>query len=203
MQEYISFHGTDKSVANEKIKFSPDNILITTYRSEVEKGIKYRNQKSKSKPKPPGSLGYGFYTFVYSEQIAKGFISRQTIEYKIIEVHSKFEEDQILDLNVQEVREKFHVFRSEFIKHSEHILKLFGTPSNNYKQHVMDGIVIEMFIDKLFKNEQKSIKAVLAWTYTPCDEQSENIKFVSFIPNGLELCIRDKKQITRLKEGDV
>lgn len=203
MKNYVSFHGTDKFIADNKIKFSPSNIVIPVYTNELEKGMNSKSQKRNTKPKLPGSLGYGFYTFIYTKDITEKFISRQSKEYTIIKVYSIFEDNEILDFNLQEVREKFHVFRSEFIKYANNILKAFGNPSNNYKQHVMDGLIIETFIAKLLQKENKKIAAVIAWTFTPCDEQSESVKFVSFIPNSLELCIRDRNKIQSLeKEND-
>ncbi len=202
-QEYVSFHGTEKSIAYAKINYNPSNIIVTTYQMELQKGLRYRSQRRGVKAKLPGSLGYGFYTFIKTKQVTKDFISRQVSEYKIIKVCSKFEDDQVLDFNSQETREQFHAFRTEFLKRSEKIIEIFGNHTNNYKQHVMDGLVIENFIEALSKNKNKVTKAVVAWTFTPCDDKSENIKFVSFIPNGLELCIRDKERIISLEEGDV
>lgn len=199
--DFTSYHGTKISIAENQIKYSPLNIKITNFASELNKGVTYsRNPKSSfSRPKIPGSLGYGFYTFIYTKELAEKFISRQIEDYKILKVVSTISDDELLDFNDYEMREKFHVFRTSFLKHAEQIMNTLGNPSNSYKQHSTDGIVIEYFISKLEKEEKKTVSAVQMWTYTPCEELDSNQKYVSFVPNGLELCIRNKQIITLLE----
>lgn len=203
MQNITSFHGTSKDIANNSIRFSPANIKITTYKKELQKGANHRQNRRAPKPKPPGSLGYGFYTFVNSDKLAREFIARQAADYELIKVLSEFDETQILNFSNEDIMDKFHAYRSQYLKHVENMLKVFGNPMNSHKQHTVDGLIIENFIEDIFKNEKKEIKAVMAWTFTPCDELSEDGKFVSFIPNGLELCIRDCSLINSLEKGDV
>lgn len=203
MQNITSFHGTSKDIANNSIRFSPTNIKITTYQKELQRGAKYRQDRRAPKPKPPGSLGYGFYTFVNSDKVARGFIARQVENYELIKVFSSFNDDQILNFSSEDTMNKFHAYRSQFLKFVEKILEAYGNPMNSHKQHVVDGLIIENFISDILKREKKEVKAVMAWTFTPTDEQSENIRFVSFIPNGLELCIRDCRMINSLEKGDV
>lgn len=38
------------------------------------------------------------------------------------------------------------------------------------------------------------------WTFTPCEETEEDRKLVSYVPNGLELCIINKDKIDLLEE---
>ncbi|MGM0337720.1 hypothetical protein [Enterococcus sp. AZ007] len=203
MVEYVSFHGTKKSIVDREIRFSPKNVLITNLTAELECGRLDKTSKNYRRPKSPGSLGYGFYTFVQPKELTRDFISRQMDDYKILEVHSQFEDAEVLDLNVIETRTKFHAYRKEFLRHADKILKGLGYPENSHKQHAMDGIVIESFINKLFTKEKKKVTAVIMWTFTPCTDKDANIKMVSFVPNGLELCIRSNDNIKLLKEGDV
>ncbi|MDT2751908.1 hypothetical protein [Enterococcus thailandicus] len=199
MVRYESFHGTASNIAKNTIKYDKKNIKFTNFAGEISKGMSYNRNKRGTKPKPPGSLGYGFYTFIHTKELAEKFISKSYDDYTLIKVISCFEENEILDFNEKDVRERFHAFRAEFLKYVQKIYDQLGNPSNTSKQHAVDGIVIESFIQKLEKNEKKKIFSVLMWTFTPCEEL-EDEKFVSYVPNGLELCIRRKENITSLEE---
>ena len=70
MVRYESFHGTASDIAKDKIKFYKKNIKLTNYNTEFSTGINYNRTKRGRKAKPPGSLGYGFYSFVYTKELA-------------------------------------------------------------------------------------------------------------------------------------
>ncbi|ENZ5619658.1 hypothetical protein ACGWYS_000108 [Enterococcus faecalis] len=199
MVRYESFHGTVSDIAKNKIKYDKNNIEITNYETEYRVGIANQRRQRK-KPKSPGSLGYGFYTFVYTKDLAENFISKSHSDYSIIKVTSEFEEDEILNFDEKDIREKFHVYRQIFLEYAERICKQFGNISNNHKQHTFDGLVIENFIKMLEKKEKKKVSSVLMWTFTPRDELDEDKRFVSYIPNGLELCVRNLQNIILLEE---
>ncbi|MDQ8249067.1 hypothetical protein Q3C32_04840 [Enterococcus faecium] len=200
MVRYESFHGTASDIAKDKIKFDKKNIKLTNYNTEFSTGINYNRTKRGRKAKPPGSLGYGFYSFVYTKELAEKFISKCHSDYTVMKVISNFEEDEILDFEEKDVRDKFHAFRSVFLQHVKIIYEQFGKPSNTHNQHVIDGLVIENFINELARRENKTISSVLMWTFTPCGETEEDRKLVSYVPNGLELCIRNKDKIDLLEE---
>ncbi|MCF1684277.1 hypothetical protein LQF67_01625 [Tetragenococcus halophilus] len=201
MVEYVSFHGTESSVAEKKIRYDAENLEFTSLTRERQK--RYSNRggsfqgSRKSKPKSPGSLGYGFYTFIRPENMAEQFISRICESYKIIEVKTVIKENEVLDFEDEDTRFKFHEFRQSFKKHIDAIYRDLDRPRNTAKQHSVDGIIIESFINSLFKNENKLVNAVLMWTYTPLDGDES---LHSYVPNSLELCIRNKRNICSLKE---
>lgn len=194
MVEYVSFHGTESSVAEEKIKYKQKNIIVTTFNREMAKG------RSNKKVKAPGNLGYGFYTFIKPENIVDNFMQKITNDYKVIKVISCFEDEEVLDLDNDDTRAKFHRFRNSFIKRAKSFYDILGKPNNNANQHSMDGIVLECFIMEIFNREKQSIKAVKMWTNTPLEKDRI---LNSFISNGLELCIRDKKNIYSLVEREI
>lgn len=90
-----------------------------------------------------------FYSFVYTKELSEKIISKCQSDYTVMKVISNSEEDEILDFEEKDVRDKFQAFRNVFLQHIKIINEQFGKPSNTYNQHVIDGLVIENFINEL------------------------------------------------------
>lgn len=184
------YHGTGKSSYSKK----GDNYFkILRYDISTE----FNKKKQGKTYKLPGSLGYGIYTFT-TEEMAKLIAGKFYSDPMVLDIGLNPIEDSILDLNDMDTQENFHEFRLESYKSAEKHFENFNAA--NDKQHVFDGIVIELYIKKLQKNNPGLIvSAVRLKTYTPLDKEKKNS--YSYIPNGTELCLRDDRAIKEVIEG--
>ncbi|KRL22759.1 hypothetical protein [Lentilactobacillus kisonensis] len=145
--------------------------------------------------KKPGSLGYGLYGFWEDTELARLFISNTTSlkEHAIIRLTLEVEEEQTLNFfdNLEDIK----LFRN-FVLDSNLdrvIMSLRKLYRNSFKQHALDGALIESFIRKLKRDTEFSqIDCVISATSTSIYKRVE-----LFVPNGVEYCIRTKKIITQ------
>ncbi|MEG2938051.1 MAG: hypothetical protein RR812_06560 [Vagococcus sp.] len=184
MKIYESYHGTNNECANN-IQANGIQIDIPTMANESGK---------KHKKKIPGSFGYGFYTFVNDKELASDFAVRINTECNSVtlKIISEIDENRLLSFLDLDDRENYHAFYEQAHKSAMLHLKRFGTHLDTEVQHVLEGIIIEMFLQKLFTKEKIRVIAVLGESYTP---RKKGKYLYSNIPNGQELCIRDKSII--------
>lgn len=163
----------------------------------LAKGIQIRiplvvNQGAKA----PGSLGYGLYTFVvdteHSEMVAlSNFVDRMynidSNKYSILKLQINFSSENILDLNDSQDRMSYREFYEKMYRSAKNICRARGFHMKSKKQHVFDGVMIELYAGYLKKRGRK-LFAVQHNTYTPSRQDSD---MLSDIENGTELCIRN------------
>lgn len=183
MTIFESYHGTNN--VNAEILCTNVKINIPIVSSESMK------QKGKRKP---GSFGYGLYTFLNDYELAKNFALKffEAADCKILNIESDINEDQLLSMLNPSDRSNFHAFREQADKSAKAILSNFGKNIDTKEQHVLDGIFIELFIKNLFAKENIKVVAVLGDSFTSIS----NCQY-SYVPNGTELCIRDKTLINK------
>lgn len=184
------YHGTGKSGYTKK---NDTYFDITTY----DVGAESMKKRQGKKHRLPGSLGYGIYTFT-TEKMAKLIAEKFHDDPIVLNIELNSIEDNTLDLNDADNQENFHEFRTLAYKTAESHFKNFNV--GNEKQHVFDGIVIELYIRNI-QNIYKGTKviAVKLKTYTPFSKEIKSN--YSYIPNGTELCLRDKQAIKKVSEG--
>lgn len=185
MPSFKSYHGTNKKCTEKIIKDGfKINIPIVSIESSSKKG------------KCPGNFGYGFYTFLEDEKLAQDFSIRMNSAetYSVIQIDSCISSDELLSMLNDSDRSNYHAYRETAYQTGFNHLKKFGVKVDSKVQHVLEGIIIELFIMHLSRKEGIKVVAVLGDSYTPTSEG-----MFSWIPNGTELCIRDKNVINSLK----
>lgn len=187
MVKYISYHGSIKKNCDSILK---NGLFIKKYIVASE------SNKQRGTKKLPGSFGYGFYTFIDDKELCRIFANRMcgSNEVAVLEVNSEIVKTNIIDLTNANDQRIFHTYFNNNHQTAERLLNNFGNNKNTKKQHVKDGIVIELFISSLFTKKKTRIDAVVGESYTPGKEN-----FFSYIPNGKELCIRNNNVITNIK----
>ncbi|EHO51668.1 hypothetical protein [Lentilactobacillus kisonensis] len=143
--------------------------------------------------KKPGSLGYGVYGFLDDPGLATAFISKTTNlkDYAIIKMTIEVDDERVL--NFVDSLDDMKLFRwfllqTKLQRRIERFGKLYH---NSFKQHSLDGALLEYFIMVLSKGGYLSeINCVRCATST---DLYKGIHL--FIPNGIEYCIRDKDVI--------
>lgn len=187
------YHGTGKEEANN------DVLNFNNHKLKIEiPNISKFNYLSKIK-KLPGSLGYGYYTFEDDKEIAYSFSEKKKYPEPTvvkIQINKDFDDDHVLDFK-EEYKKKLFLQFAKSTKQNEIgkiILKKFEDTHRNVrisaKQDVFAGIMTELFIKYMYKEEGKVIQIVRKDTETflpPFD----NSKYRLGIPNGTEVCIRD------------
>lgn len=180
MRTFTSYHGTTKSNAD---KIRQTNVVIhkRTVGQEIYKA---------NRGKLPGSLGYGFYTFVDDYILAEAFASKFSESVDVLTFEVVVSKDELLDLDEKDTQRKYHEFRRVYLVHAKNLLNRFNVSYNPSNQHVMDGIILEEFSSKLKQMENITVKSVTMCTFTPLDDESSHES--SHVNNGQELCVKSK-----------
>lgn len=159
--EFIGYHGTSKDIANR---------IITT-------NFTINNQHL-------GSLGKGIYFFEENEELAKEYAMFRH-NGKITEVIKSViivAEDLILDTADNEAHQwKFHEYRNE-LKLS--LLKRSKMNVHGKNMNALDGAVYESIV------KSEGYKLIRSKTFTALHDDRENYVPNSFVPNGVELCLK-------------
>lgn len=152
------------------------------------------------KIKIPGSLGFGFYIFKENEDLALKFANKFLANPVALNIEIDIQENEFLQLDVLGDRNMYHEFRETYIKNARNLYKKINGNNHRYniKQHVFDGIVMEAMIKHYANERNVYIKAISLSTYTPIDKE-EPINEFSFVPNGVEICIKDSCMIKILE----
>ncbi|WP_204121312.1 MULTISPECIES: hypothetical protein [Levilactobacillus] len=184
LTEVTSFHGTNKQNAS---KIAKQGVRISIPR--------FDDQRVKN----PGSLGYGFYTFMddfpEARELAFEFSNKFTSEVVVIRVMSQVDMSSILDMNNANDRMQYlHYFRRAH-KKIMGICKQRGLSLSNRKQHVFDGLMIESYIRYLKTRQKTIVNGVIhdTVTYVGTDGMSD-------MENGREFCIRNTGMIISTSE---
>jgi hypothetical protein len=149
--------------------------------------------------KEPGSLGTGIYGFLNDRELAQQFGQKanQDGDCSIIRIKVGLNEDK--GLNFIDNLDDMGYFRRFLLnpKVSRQLANLRSIYRNKYKQHSLDGALIEYYINEMQREGYFSkIEYVSCATTT---DIYQGLK--TFIPNGIEYCIRDSNLIESI-EGD-
>ncbi|EHO47594.1 hypothetical protein [Lentilactobacillus kisonensis] len=143
--------------------------------------------------KKPGSLGYGLYGYLNDAELAKQFLLKATgsKEYVIIKLTVNVMDENSLNFvsNIDDMM----LFRRFLLRpRLQGIIDNLRTIyHNSFKQHGLDGALIELFIRRLEKRQSVSnIDCVI------CATTTDLYRIHVFIPNGIEYCIRNKMIIS-------
>lgn len=181
-----SFHGTNVT--------GKDKILSDSFRIKIPVLANQTNKKA------PGSLGYGFYTFT------DGLLDARRLAYEfsrkfnndsvvVIKVASSIEETNLLDLNDDDSKNDYRAFYNQTVRAAKNICKNKNLRINNRKQHVFDGVVLELYVKYLETKKNIVVKGIIHDTVTAIGEDG-----LSDIENSREFCIRSIDIIQKLKE---
>lgn len=145
------------------------------------------------KPKAPGSLGYGLYTFMEGlsdpRKLARSFSDKFSGNTYVLEITSQIDEQRILNLNNQLERQSYRKFYHQSSRTAQIICNNLGFQMNTRKQHVFDGVMLELYIHYLSRRHI-AIDGVIHDTVTDVNGDG-----LSDIENGREFCIRARNII--------
>lgn len=187
MENYVSYHGS----------LSTHCETIRSGKLVIKKFIVAQEAMNDNKSSTvPGSFGYGFYTFIDDKKLSIEFAKKfhKSEDVAALKILSEISENNILDLTVQKDRNLFHEFFHNNNPAVDRLLKNFGKHRDTKLQHVKDGLVIELLLSNLQNKKRLRIDAVVGESYTPTRDG-----IYSYIPNGKELCIRNKSVITSIE----
>lgn len=182
------YHGTEKAIEKE----ITSNLKIFQYLASEQSMKKNRNQTNTGKS--PGSLGYGFYVFGEDVELARSYAKRMCTNPTILEVKLDLSDVSILNFDSYADQIMYHNFRSSYKPNAKLVYDRFQSNGYNIKQHILDGIIIEAYIKRLKSKKGFNTQVVRLSTYTVADK-NETLHDFSFIPNGVEYCIKDKSII--------
>lgn len=184
IEEYRGFHGTNISNVQKIIEDSGPKVSISGFLNG-----NYKNE--------PGNFGYGFYAFLEDAQLAFNFAMKSFSleDIQVCSVFCEVDENNVLDLRQEDLRQKFHAFAKANEKSIAIHLKNFGKHSNT-RQVLTTGIAVELFIIELRKR-QLHVKVVMGESYT---KEKNGIQLT--VPNGTEMSIRTKDVIKEIKKYD-
>lgn len=177
--KYISYHGTNKQNANK--------ILSVNF--SIKLPVMMNNlYNPHNHEKVPGSLGFGLYTFIDNPSLAKDFSIRfNHTNWTVVEIQTEINHNELLDLDNSHNQTNYHEFKNKVRQQIELVAQHnYQRAVSSRKQSVLDGITIELYIMAI-KKQQISINAVKMKTYTT----TLKTNWVSIVPNGIELCIRN------------
>lgn len=189
------YHGTSESLGRKDIEnYNSKKFVISIY--DISRNKRYS--------KLPGSLGYGYYTFENDRDLAYQFGKKKYHEKTMvleIELDSKIEDDNILDLNDSKKKDLFLTF-AKCGEQSETAKKLFEKMKKQHKyislkQNVFAGIMTELFVRYMKEKNELNIRVVRKDTETylpPFDKED----YCLGIYNGTEVCIRDGNCIANM-----
>lgn len=173
----------------------------------------------------PNDLGKGFYCYIDEKKAINrslGFDSpkknaekyylslfHKKKKMKMYEVRCQIKDNRILNLSDPYYLKKY----SEFLKRIEkisldYISEIGKEVSGRTHRGVIDGFFIENFI-KVIEKQNKSIQRVEAVIMITATDFSYKIiknkikKYRTQIPNGCELCIREKECIKKITKVEV
>lgn len=184
--EIQSFHGTNTSGKN-KITSKSFTIKIPLIANETNKKV-------------PGSLGYGFYTYIDGLSNARQLAYEYSHKFKndpvfIIKIVSNIEGANLLDLNEDDSKNDYRFFYKKVFRSAENICRNKNFRIDNKKQHVFDGVVLELYVQYLIQKKHIVVKGIIHDTVTYIQEDG-----LSDIENGREFCIRSRDIIKELNE---
>lgn len=180
------YHGTD-FVGSKDLKVNKEKaIKPDTY---TTKQIKNHDIKGKE----PGSLGYGFYTFLDDPKIAYKFANKFLSDEKynhtvVFELEADVLSDNLLVLDgISEDSKRLNqwLHGSKVKKIVDYLAKKY---SNQGPQKSLDGAMIELYCLTLKEKHLAKIKAVQAPTHTYI---KDDVLHESSILNGVEVLIKD------------
>lgn len=148
----------------------------------------------------PGSLGYGFYTYIDGLSDARELAYEYSHKFKdepifIFKIVSNIEGTNLLDLNEDDSKNAYRSFYKKVFRSAENICKNKHFKINNKKQHVFDGVVLELYVQYLMQHKHIVVKGIIHDTVTYIHEDG-----LSDIENGREFCIRSRDIIKELSE---
>lgn len=174
--EIDSFHGTNET--------GKQQILSNNFKIKIPL-ITNSNTKDK-----PGSLGYGFYTFMSGlydpKQLAYEFSHKFNNYPIIIRVVSDISESTLLDLNDSDSKNAYRIFYNKTLNSAKYTCKTKGFNINNRKQHVLDGVILELYVQYLKSKKHIIVNGIIHDTVTAIKNEG-----FSDIENSREFCIRD------------
>lgn len=145
---------------------------------------------NRSTKKLPGSLGYGFYTFKDGlsnpKELAYEFSNKFNDQVVVLKIISSISENTILDLNNSDSKNEYRLFYNKSVKSAKSICRTKGIKINNRKQHVFDGVVLELYINYLKRKKHITVNGIVHDTVTAIKNEG-----FSDIENSREFCIRD------------
>lgn len=174
--EINSFHGT-----NEK---GEKDILSSNFKIRIPVIM------NRSTKKLPGSLGYGFYTFKDGlsnpKELAYEFSNKFNDQVVVLKIISSISEDTILDLNNSDSKNEYRLFYNKTLNSAKYTCKTKGFNINNRKQHVLDGVILELYVQYLKSRKHIIVNGIIHDTVTAIKNEG-----FSDIENSREFCIRD------------
>lgn len=180
------YHGTN-FVGSKNLKVKKEKAINPDV--YTTKQIKNHDVKDKE----PGSLGYGFYTFLDNPQLAYEFADKflsaekgnHTVVFKL-DADVSSENLLVLD-GVSEDSKRLNQWL-----HRPKVKKIVGHLAEKYSNHgpqkSLDGAMIELYCLTLKESNLAKIKAVQAPTHTYI---KDDILEESNILNGIEVLIKD------------
>lgn len=187
MSKVVLYHATDNS--------SKDKILVNGFNiRKINWNYLYGNTYRKYL-KQPGSLEYGIYGFYNDKNLAGNYWDslQDSKNCSILKLEVDIDEDKCLNF-VDDLND-MRAFR-EFLMNPKTQL-IIGQLNNKYKnkitQHELDGALLEYFI--------QSNKDYICVDYVCCATTTNLYQTIhSYIPNGIEYCIRNKNSIYNVEE---
>ncbi|WP_056949645.1 hypothetical protein [Lentilactobacillus kisonensis] len=150
--------------------------------------------------KKPGSLGYGAYGFLNDMDLARQFLPATTSgkDYVIIKITININPERCLNLvdDLADMKLLRDFLLEKWVKESVTILKRFYR--NTFKQHSLDGALLEFFIRSMVKEGQfEQVDCICCATTTSLYPYLD-----TFLPNGIEHCIRNQEIIKGIVRSD-
>lgn len=179
----LAYHGTKYSNATSILK---NGFFLKTY-----------DVNSEEKQSMPGDLGAGIYAFICDKKLKNSinFARKRFAPHHCTLILELIENYPVLDLQDPKNIEYISRFRESLdLKRIEERAK----KDKGKRTVTLDGYIIELLIAESEKrNPNNKIAAVRAPSYTKFEK---GINFhASKIPNGIELCIRQKSIIKNIK----
>lgn len=159
----------------------------------------------------PNDLGDGYYFFVKNTfglspekmafQYAKTY---QRSPVAVLSVNVDEKNSNVLNcdcLSTIEEVVKFRLENYEAVKEQLTYYKTVSSPQKGIlKRGNLDGIILNMMIEKLESVTGVAIDVIKKNTYTKCECPGYNL---SNFPNGTEICIRNSQKITNIQKASI
>lgn len=175
--ETTIYHSTDETCLKQIL----EKKTVKTYKWEF--GMK----------KKPGSLGYGFYGFS-DEELCKQFGEEKIKDYKFLKCDILVCDEKIIDFRDEIQIKYYNTFKREIVKRPVYETMIRDYQNNN-NQSSLEGALIELYILTLKKKNPIDVDCLIAFTSTQVSTSEK-----SWLANGIEYCLKNKKVIKEMKE---
>ncbi|MCP9305697.1 hypothetical protein [Lacticaseibacillus paracasei] len=184
------YHGTPYDSGKAMIEGGKSAVRIRAItKKKLFDGVTF--DKGRRQFGNPGSLGFGFYTFLEDPNAARRFAEKFSKETIVFEIDANFNEDTTLRLDCDpEDISRFTKFLNDqsFAKDIKYLEKKY---KNGPFQKSLDGALVELYCILSKEGRIANFQVV-------CSSTTSNIGLSvlnSSIPNGIEACIKDKAVI--------